>query len=174
MAARVTERAGAPSRPRLVTPVFVLITLATFAYFVSVGALIPTLPLYVEGPLGGGDVAVGLGIGAFSLSAVLLRPFSGRLSDVRGRRLLLVAGAALVVLSVAGYVLVSTFIPLLLLRLLTGAGEAFFYVGAAAAINDIAPDERRGEALMQAAHHQEKDAELEQAEQFKAEEEPDP
>ena len=147
MAARVAERAGAPARPRLVTPVFILITLATFAYFVSVGALIPTLPLYVEGPLGGGDVAVGLGIGAFSLSAVLLRPFSGRLSDVRGRRLLLVACAALVVLSVAGYVLVSTFIPLLLLRLLTGAGEAFFYVGAAAAINDIAPDERRGEAL---------------------------
>ncbi|HYP24611.1 MAG TPA: MFS transporter, partial [Actinomycetota bacterium] len=134
-------------RPRLVTPVFVLITLSTFAYFVSVGALIPTLPLYVEGPLGGGDVAVGLGIGAFSLSAVLLRPFVGRLSDLRGRRLLLVAGAGLVTISVAGYVVVSSLIPLLLLRLLTGAGEAFFYVGAASAINDIAPDERRGEAL---------------------------
>lgn len=135
------------ARPRLVTPVFVLITLSTFAYFVSVGALIPTLPLYVEGPLGGGDVAVGLGIGAFSLSAVLLRPFTGRLSDARGRRLLLVAGAGLVTVSVAGYVLVSSLIPLLLLRLVTGAGEAFFYVGAASAINDIAPDERRGEAL---------------------------
>jgi MFS family permease len=127
--------------------VFVLITLATFAYFVSVGALIPTLPLYVEGPLGGGDVAVGLGIGAFSLSAVLLRPLTGRLSDVRGRRLLIVAGAGLVTVSVAGYVFVESLIPLLLLRLVTGAGEAFFYVGAAAAINDIAPDERRGEAL---------------------------
>lgn len=137
----------AVARPRLVTPVFVLITLSTFAYFVSVGALIPTLPLYVEGPLGGGDVAVGLGIGAFSLSAVLLRPFVGRLSDARGRRLLLVTGAALVTVSVAGYALVSSLIPLLVLRLVTGAGEAFFYVGAAAAINDIAPDERRGEAL---------------------------
>jgi MFS family permease len=147
MSARVAERSGAEARPRLVTPVFVLITLATFAYFVSVGALIPTLPLYVEGPLGGGDVAVGLGIGMFSLSAVLLRPFSGRLSDVRGRRLLLVTGAGLVTASVAGYVLATAFVPLLLLRLVTGAGEAFFYVGAAAAINDIAPDERRGEAL---------------------------
>ncbi|MDQ4125986.1 MAG: MFS transporter [Actinomycetota bacterium] len=137
----------AVARPRLVTPVFVLITLSTFAYFVSVGALIPTLPVYVEGPLGGGDVAVGLGIGAFSLSAVLLRPFVGRLSDARGRRLLLVLGAALVTISVAGYALVSSLVPLLVLRLVTGAGEAFFYVGAAAGINDIAPDERRGEAL---------------------------
>lgn len=147
LGARMATSSVAAVRPRLVTPVFVLITLSTFAYFVSVGALIPTLPLYVEGPLGGGDVAVGLGIGAFSLSAVLLRPFVGRLSDLRGRRLLLVAGAGLVTISVAGYVVVSSLIPLLLLRLLTGAGEAFFYVGAASAINDIAPDERRGEAL---------------------------
>ncbi|HEX2296107.1 MAG TPA: MFS transporter [Actinomycetota bacterium] len=147
MATRSVERSETAARPRLVTPVFVLITLSTFAYFVSVGALIPTLPLYVEGPLGGGDVAVGLGIGAFSLSAVLLRPYSGRLSDERGRRLLLVAGAGLVTASVAGYTLVSSLVPLLLLRLVTGAGEAFFYVGAASAINDIAPDERRGEAL---------------------------
>jgi predicted MFS family arabinose efflux permease len=36
---------------------------------------------------------------------------------------------------------------LLLLRLVTGAGEAAFYVGAASAINDLAPEERRGEAL---------------------------
>ncbi len=147
MAVRVAERSGASARPPLVTPVFLLITLATFAYFVSVGALIPTLPLYVEGPLGGGDVAVGIGIGAFSLSAVLLRPFSGRLSDLRGRRVLIVTGAALVTVSVAGYVFVTALVPLLILRLVTGAGEAFFYVGAAAAINDIAPDERRGEAL---------------------------
>lgn len=147
MTTRLESRADVRARPRLVTPVFVLITLSTFAYFLSVGALIPTLPLYVEGPLGGGDVAVGLGIGAFSLSAVLLRPLAGRLSDVRGRRILLVAGAGLVTVSVAGYVLVSSLIPLLLLRLVTGAGEAFFYVGAASAINDIAPDERRGEAL---------------------------
>ncbi len=147
MAVRLEDRSGGAVRPRLVTPVFVLITLATFAYFVSVGALIPTLPLYVEGPLRGGDVAVGVAIGAFSLSAVLLRPFSGRLSDVKGRRVLLVSGAALVTASVAGYVVVTSLLPLLLLRLVTGAGEAFFYVGAASAINDIAPDERRGEAL---------------------------
>ena len=147
MSVREAARIERSARPRLGTPVFVLSTLSTFAYFVSVGALIPTLPLYVEGPLGGGDVAVGLGIGMFSLSAVLLRPFSGRLSDVRGRRLLIVVGAGLVTVSVAGYVLATSFVPLLLLRLVTGAGEAFFYVGAAAAINDIAPDERRGEAL---------------------------
>jgi MFS family permease len=137
---------GAP-KPRLVSPVFVLITLSTFAYFVSVGTLLPTLPRYVEGPLRGGSISVGMAIGAFSLAAVLLRPVVGRIGDTRGRRLLILGGAALVAASVAAYVLASNLLTLLLLRLVTGAGEAAFYVGAASAINDLAPEERRGEAL---------------------------
>ena len=134
-------------RPRLVTPLFVLVTLSTFAYFVSVGALQPTLPLYVEGPLGGTNVSVGLAIGAFSLSAVLVRPWVGRLSDTKGRRILIVAGAAIVAVSIVGFLLIDDLMWLLILRFLSGFGEACFYVGAASVINDLAPDERRGEAL---------------------------
>lgn len=136
-----------PAKPRLVTPVFVLITLSTFAYFVAIGAIIPTLPRYVEGPLGGTGGSVGLAMGAFAVSAVLMRPFTGRLGDRRGRRLLIVGGAALVAISIAAYSFADSLPVLIALRILTGAGEAFFYVGAATAINDLAPDERRGEAL---------------------------
>ncbi|MBA2274908.1 MAG: MFS transporter [Actinobacteria bacterium] len=137
---------GHPKEP-LVTRLFLLVQGATFAYFLAIGALIPVLPRFTKGPLGGGDVAVGLSIGSFALSAVLLRPFVGRISDRRGRRILMVAGAGAVALSTAFY-LVATSLPiLLLLRIISGAGEAGFYVGAATVINDIAPDERRGEAL---------------------------
>jgi len=132
---------------RLISPVFVLITLSTFAYFVSVGVLIPTLPRYVEGPLGGGHVAVGVIVGAFAVTAVLTRPYVGRLGDRRGRRILMVSGAACVALATLGYVAAQSLAPLLLLRALTGVGEALFYVGAASAVNDLAPQGRRGEAL---------------------------
>jgi MFS family permease len=132
---------------RLLTPVFGLITLATFAYFVSVGVLIPTLPRYVEGPLGGGHVAVGIIIGAFSVTAVLMRPYAGRIGDRRGRRILMVSGATCIALATLGYVPARSFAPLLALRALTGVGEALFYVGAASAVNDLAPEGRRGEAL---------------------------
>jgi MFS family permease len=130
-----------------VTPTFLLITLSTFAYFIAIGCLIPTLPVFVEGSLGGSSVSVGLAVGAFSLSAVLLRPFIGHVGDTRGRRILIIGGASLVALSIAGYALADALLPLILLRLVTGLGEAAFYVGAASAINDLAPDERRGEAL---------------------------
>ena len=137
------NRAG----PRLVTPLFLLVMGATLAYFVSVGALIPTLPRFVEGPLGGGDLAVGIVVGAFALSAVIVRPMTGALGDRSGRSVLITGGAGLVAATVASYTLASSLPALVTLRVLSGLGEAAFYVGAASVINDLAPDERRGEAL---------------------------
>jgi MFS family permease len=135
------------TKPRLVTGPFMLVMLSNLAYFLAVGITLPTLPLFVSGQLGGGSVAVGLTIGTFSLAAVLLRPFTGRIGDTRGRRVLIIGGALIVAVSLLGYMLTETIWILMVLRLVSGAGEALFYVGTASAINDLAPDERRGEAL---------------------------
>ena len=135
-----------PPRERLVTAPFALVTGAALAYFVAVGMLTPVLPLYVEGPLGGSEVAVGLSIGAFSLSAAVLRPWIGRIGDRRGRRILVLGGALVVAASVAGYGLATSLPLLVAMRLLSGVGEAALFVGAATAIQDLAPDTRRGEA----------------------------
>jgi predicted MFS family arabinose efflux permease len=124
-----------------------MIGLASLAYFTGENAITPALPRFVTGPLGGGSIAVGTSFAALSLTALLFRPWAGRLGDRRGRRLLLVAGAGLFAASVAGY-LVATSLPVLIaLRLVTGVGEAFFFVGAASAVTDLAPAERRGEAV---------------------------
>lgn len=140
-AARVRKRST------LLTPVFLSVAAAELAYFTADGILLPALPRFVTGPLGGGDVAVGLIVGSFSLSAFFLRPWAGRTADRRGRRALMVGGASLFALSVAGYLL-STSVPVLAaMRLLTGAGEALFFVGAVSASMDLAPPERRGEAM---------------------------
>lgn len=138
---------GDARRGKLVTPAFALVVLSTFAYFLCVGVLLPTLPRFIEGPLGGSDVAVGISGGAFALSAVLLRPFVGRAGDRIGRRPLIVLGSAIVAVSVVAYNVVTTLPLLMLLRLTAGVGEAMFFVGAAAAVNDLAPEERRGEAV---------------------------
>jgi MFS family permease len=134
-------------KPTLLTRTFLTVAAAELAYFTADGVLLPALPRYVEGPLGGGNVAVGLVVGAFSLTAFFLRPWAGLQADRRGRRILMVVGASIFALSVAGY-LVATSVPVLVaMRLLTGAGEAFFFVGAVSANLDLAPPERRGEAM---------------------------
>ena len=134
-------------RPRLITPAFVLIAVASLAYFTADGILIPAVPRYVEGPLDGNDVAVGLSVAAFAVTALFLRPWAGRLGDRRGRRLLMLVGGAAVALSVLGYVVATTVPLLFFFRLMSGFGEAFFFTGAASAINDLAPESRRGEAV---------------------------
>jgi MFS family permease len=134
-------------KERLVTPAFALVVLSTSAYFLCVGMLLPTFPRFIEGPLGGSDVAVGLSGGAFSLTAVVLRPIAGRLGDRHGRRPLIVLGSMIVAVSVLANTVVDSLPVLMLLRLFSGVGEGMFFVGAAAAINDLAPEERRGEAV---------------------------
>lgn len=142
-----TARRSAPTRPALLTPAFVTVTLAALAYFTGDGVLIPAVPRYTHGPLGAGDVAVGLVVAAFSLSAFFLRPWAGRVADRWGRRPLMLAGAGLFAASTLAYGLASSPAALAGLRLLTGAGEALFWVGALTAVADLAPAERRGEAM---------------------------
>lgn len=62
---------------KLFTKNFVLTSLSTFAIFTSFYSLLVTLPIYIL-QLGGSESEVGLIIGVFTISAVLLRPFIGR------------------------------------------------------------------------------------------------
>ena len=132
--------------PPLLTRRFVLVTLAALAYFIGLGVLVPVVPLVVERELDGGGVAVGVAVGAFSLTAAILRPWAGLLGDRSGRRLLVVGGSVLLAAVVAAYTLANGLTALVLLRVLTGVGEAAVFVGAATAVQDLAPPSRRGEA----------------------------
>ena len=145
--AQTQVQTQAQTRPRLVTARFVALGLAALAYFFAEGLLVPAVPRYVAGPLRAGDVAVGVAVGAFNLTALVLRPWAGRLADRRGRVGLMVIGAAIYGLSVAAYGLADDVAVLVALRLLTGVGEAFFFVATLTAMSDLAPAERRGEAM---------------------------
>ena len=137
---------GSGKEASLLTPRFAMVMLASFAYFSAMGVLLPTVPRFVENELGGGGLQVGIGVGSFAVSAALLRPWVGRVGDVRGRRALAVGGSAVVGVSIALYAFASSLPLLVLARLLTGAGEAAGFVGFATAAQDLAPDHRRGEA----------------------------
>jgi MFS family permease len=132
---------------RLVTARFALVVVAGLAYFMALGAVLPVVPQYVKHELGGGSVEVGVVVGALFVGAVVLRPYAGRLGDRFGRRVLIVTGALVVGGSVLLYGAVDSLELLIAARVLTGLGEAAFFVGAATMIADLAPPERRGEAF---------------------------
>src|SRR2546430_15205810 len=72
---------------------FIGVFVAALLAFLGLGAVLPVLPQYVKGPIGAGDVAVGLVTGAFAFTAVLCRPLAGRIAHPRRRPGLGVGGA---------------------------------------------------------------------------------
>lgn len=113
----------------------------------SLGMLIVILPVYANDELGAGSFGVALAVGAVSPMILVSQPMAGRIGDRKGRRILIVAGALIAAASIAGYVLASSLALIIAFRLFTGLGEAALLVGAATMVTDLAPEQRRGEAL---------------------------
>ncbi|BDZ66386.1 MFS transporter [Agromyces mangrovi Wang et al. 2018] len=131
----------------LYTRAFIALTATELLYFTAVGMALFALPLFVTGPLGGDEAGAGIAIGAFAASALVLRPFAGRLSDRIGRRPLMLGGALLAASALGLLLVADDLVVVVLLRLLAGVAEAAFFVSSFAALADIAPPERMGEAL---------------------------
>lgn len=132
---------------RLVTRPFVLTWLSTFGLLLSIGMQLPVIPLFAAGPLDAGSVGIGIAVAATGPTAMLLQPIAGRVADRRGRRLLVVVGSFLLALAIVLYVLAASLPVLVALRLGAGVGEALVFVATATIVNDLAPDDRRGEAV---------------------------
>jgi len=119
----------------------------TFLGLIAVGSVLPVLPRYVRGPLDSSDLAVGVVIGSYAITGLLLRPVAGRLADTRGRRPTVLVGALLVSLSGLLYLPHLGIPGLIGARLVLGAGEGALYTAGSAWIVDMAPAARRGRIL---------------------------
>lgn len=133
--------------PRLLNAGFLAICLSTLCYFSAYSVVLPVLPHDVTERLHSGNLSVGIVAGAFAVSAIFTRPSAGRLGNRVGRRFLMIAGSLIAAGSISCYGLAPDVPLLVLLRLVTGVGEGFFYTGSATLVSDLAPPERRGEAI---------------------------
>jgi MFS family permease len=126
---------------------FVVVIISGFCYFTAMGAMLPVIPRYVDKRLGGDDIAVGIAVGALAVGAILLRPLAGRIGDRFGRRVLMIGGASMVGVTALSAGAFEALEWLVITRVLMGLGEACFFVGATTMTTDLAPEERRGEAV---------------------------
>lgn len=131
---------------RLATRPFLLLCAGAFAFFFSFHLLLPTLPLYAQA-LGIAKSEIGLIIGVFALSSMVVRPWAGWAADRYGRRPLLIAGTLIFLGSSIFYGWSRTVRALLLLRIFHGAGMGLYPTAGTAVVADIALPERRGEAM---------------------------
>ncbi|MBA3302863.1 MAG: MFS transporter [Acidimicrobiia bacterium] len=124
-----------------------LLYLATLCNFTAFGIYFTAIQLFVEDELAAGRSTVGLAVGAFFVSALLVRTFVGRSIDARGRRPFLLAALALLAATSLGFLAASSVAAVVVLRLVQGLSGGAFYTTAAAVATDLAPPERRASAI---------------------------
>src|SRR5690625_3972072 len=125
---------------------FVLICFANFFIFLGFQMTLPTLPLFVKA-LGGSDQSIGLIVGIFTFSALIIRPYVGNALESKGRRFVYMIGLALFVLYVGSFAFVTSIIFLIVIRIIQGIGWAFSTTASGTVATDIVPPQLRGEGL---------------------------
>jgi MFS family permease len=134
-----------------------VIFLTVFIDLLGFGILIPILPTFAQNVLFMNETLIGLTVGIFSLMQFIFNPLWGRLSDIYGRKPILIFGLAGNVFSyiITGLVL-SGVLQSVALLLIARAMAGFFSanIGAAMAyISDVTPpkDRSKGMGLIGAA-----------------------
>jgi MFS family permease len=130
----------------ILTPAFLTLALANFLFFTGLAGFV-LLPLHLRA-LGATDAELGLIMGCYSATAIVVQPLVGAWVDRGGRRAFLVSGA---VLTAASALLFATAPDALgrfpLLRALQGAAFSVFFVASFTILVDLVPAERRVQAL---------------------------
>ncbi|MBS1682070.1 MAG: MFS transporter [Bacteroidetes bacterium] len=107
--------------------------------------IIPELPEFLT-RLGGADYK-GLIISLFTLTAMISRPFSGKLADRLGRKPVIIFGGVVCLICSLFYPVLTTLYGFFLLRIFHGFSTGFSPTGVSAYVSDVIPDHRRGEAM---------------------------
>jgi MFS family permease len=124
---------------------FWLVCLSSLLFFSSFNMMIPELSGYLSA-LGGAEYK-GLIIALFTLTAMVSRPYSGKLSDTIGRIPVMFFGAAVCIVCSLMYPVITTVSGFLFLRLVHGFSTGFTPTGLTAYLSDVIPAEKRGEAM---------------------------
>ena len=136
----------AASSDGLISREFLTLAAAAACYFMAAGALNALIPTFVVDELDGTAATSGFVMGSFAISALLTRPFFGRMADRSGARRLLTVGGCLAASSMLVVLAVPTVAGTVASRLVLGAGGAAVMTGATLLSVEIAPRSRRSQA----------------------------
>lgn len=107
--------------------------------------VLPELPDFMR--TFGGEDYIGLHITFFTLTALISRPFSGKLTDTWGRIPVMVFGCTVTAVVSLFYPFFLNIYAFLFIRFLHGFSTGFKPTGTAAYVADIVPINRRGEGM---------------------------
>src|SRR6185369_3336584 len=132
-------------KQRIYSLQFWLLGISALLFFASFNMIIPELPEFLT-KLGGADYK-GLIISLFTVTAMLSRPFSGKLADRLGRKPVIIFGGVVCLICSLFYPWLTGLFGFFLLRFFHGFSTGFSPTGVSAYVSDVIPANRRGEAM---------------------------
>lgn len=113
---------------------------------VSVNMLGTALPLYVQ-ELGADKSIAGMVMGTFTIAALICRPIYGNLADTKGRKIVLMIGISILIISIFGLTVTTSVMMILALRGVMGVGFSGFSTAGGTIAADVLPESKISEGI---------------------------
>ena len=120
---------------------------ANFTLFFAFYVLTPLLPLYLSEHFGATKDVIGLVLSGYTITALLIRPFSGYMVDSFPRKTVLMTAFGCFAIFFAGYLAASTLLLFMIVRTLHGGPFGVLTTANATAAIDVLPSSRRTEGI---------------------------
>jgi len=123
------------------------VMVANFSLFFAFYVLTPLLPLYLSEHFGATKDVIGLVLSGYTVTALVMRPFSGFLVDSFPRKTVLMVSFVVFSIFFAGYLAASTLLLFTIIRTLHGAPFGALTVANSTVAIDVLPSSRRTEGI---------------------------
>ena len=120
---------------------------ANFTLFFAFYVLTPLLPLYLSEHFGATKDVIGLVLSGYTITALLVRPFSGYVVDTFPRKTVLMIAFGAFAIFFAGYLAASTLLMFTIVRTLHGGPFGSVTTANATVAIDVLPSSRRTEGI---------------------------
>ena len=120
---------------------------ANFSLFFAFYVLSPLLPLYLSEHFGATKDVIGLVLSGYTVTALVMRPFSGYMVDSFPRKTVLMVSFTAFAIFFAGYLAASTLLLFTIVRTLHGAPFGALTVANSTVAIDVLPSSRRTEGI---------------------------
>ena len=120
---------------------------ANFSLFFAFYVLTPLLPLYLSETFGATKDVIGLVLSGYTITALILRPFSGYIVDTFPRKQVLMICFTAFAIFFAGYLAASTLLLFTIIRTIHGGPFGALTVANSTVAIDVLPSSRRNEGI---------------------------
>ena len=134
-------------KDKLVSRDYCAILAANFLLYSGFFLLMPVLPFYLVEEFGTERGMIGVILSAYTVAALVVRPFSGYLLDTFRRKPLYLFAFFVFTLIFGGYIVAGSLAVFVMLRIVHGLSFGTVTVAGNTIVIDITPSSRRGEAL---------------------------